>query len=190
MSLARGAGATLLAFIVAMSAAGQDPSGQAAPILRAGAVVEAARELDCRFLSLEGEAIGEFLERGDQGWLNLLDQGTAIGVWAERAALPAGIDYGSYRRRGSLLRVRGILHRACPEHGGDLDLHALEIELIAPGAATPHPVARSRLVLAAILLLAAALSGLLWLRTEAAARGLGREARPSPRPGSARRPPR
>ena len=125
-------------------------------------LIERAKELDGREVNFVGEAIGEPMRRGDHVWLNLLDSGGAIGIWAKRAYLPAIRFFGSAAARGDTLRVRGIFHRSCQEHGGDLDIHAMALEVVARGELTPVTLHGGRMALAAGLLLAAAVAFLLW----------------------------
>jgi hypothetical protein len=125
-------------------------------------LIEKARELDGREVELVGEAIGESMRRGDHVWLNLLDGGGAIGIWARRADLPEILFFGSYDARGDALRVRGVFHRSCPEHGGDLDIHATTLEVVARGELKRVTLHAGRMALAAGLLLAAAVAFLLW----------------------------
>ena len=125
-------------------------------------LIERARELDGREVEFAGEAIGDSMRRGDHVWLNLLDAGGAIGVWVERADLPALACFGSAEARGDTLRVRGIFHRSCPEHGGDLDIHAAAVEVVARGELKMETLHTGRMALAAGLLLAAAAVFFLW----------------------------
>ena len=125
-------------------------------------LIERARELDGREVEFVGEAIGESMRRGEHVWLNLLDAGGAIGIWASRADLPAIRHFGTAAARGDTLRVRGIFHRSCPEHGGDLDIHAVALEVVARGELTQETLHPGRLALAAGLLLAAAAVFFLW----------------------------
>ena len=44
------------------------------------------------------------------------------------------INYtGSYKSSGDKIEVTGIFHRACLEHGGDLDIHAESVRKIESG---------------------------------------------------------
>ncbi len=62
---------------------------------------------------------------------------------------------GSYRYCGDRVLVIGTFHRACPEHGGDLDIHAVRLEVVAPGFEKKYPLDRARLVRVLILSCAA-----------------------------------
>jgi len=121
-----------------------------------------SKEFDGRSVEFVGEAIGESMRRGDHVWLNLLDSGGAIGVWANRADLPAIRYFGSSAARGDTLWVRGIFHRSCPEHGGDLDIHAAALEVVTPGELKRETLHSGRMALAAGLLLSAAVAFFLW----------------------------
>jgi hypothetical protein len=96
--------------------------------------VARAAELDGRAMTFEGEAIGEAL-RADSGtvWVNVLGDGTAIGVWMPREMASQITRYGVYRQTGDTVRVTGILNRACDKHGGDLDVHATSLTVIETG---------------------------------------------------------
>ena len=125
-------------------------------------LIERARELDGREVVFVGEAIGEAMRRGDHVWLNLLESGGAIGIWVRRADMPAIRYFGSASARGDTLRVRGIFHRSCPEHGGDLDIHASALEVVTRGELKRETLHAGRMALAAGLLLSAAVAFLLW----------------------------
>ena len=125
-------------------------------------LIERARELDGREVEFAGEAIGDSMRRGDHVWLNLLDTSGAIGIWASRADLPAIRFFGSAAAQGDTVRVRGIFHRSCPEHGGDLDIHAAALEVVARGELRQVALHAGRMALAAGLLLSAAVAFLLW----------------------------
>ncbi|HCM27614.1 MAG TPA: DNA-binding protein [Treponema sp.] len=139
------------------------------PISSAEAV-EKAKELDGRVVEFVGEAIGEALRRGDHAWLNLGDGNAALGVWMLAADIPAGLSFGSYERTGDRVRVRGDFRRACPEHGGDMDIHAHEAVIIEKGNVTDHPVDPSRLIAALFFLALSAGLLYIWIRIERSAK--------------------
>jgi hypothetical protein len=96
-------------------------------------LIENAQSYDGEQVVYEGEVIGEEMHRRDGVWVNLYDGDNSIGVWLspEMAEI---IDYkGGYKARGDILEVRGIFNRACPQHGGDLDIHAISLRKIKPG---------------------------------------------------------
>ncbi len=170
--------AALLAAILALAGTGpalaEDSLAQPVPApsaarpdtpVASSRLVEEARALDGARLAFEGEAIGAALSRGGYAWLNLSDGSYAIGIWLPRAETGKVRRYGSYTGKGDLVRVEGVFHRSCPEHGGDLDIHAEQLEIVAAGAPAAHPVGRGRLILAGALLLAGLAVVHLWRRT-------------------------
>lgn len=157
----------VLATTRSAAAQGAAASTRAPLAATANELVERAKALDGAVVVFEGEAIGDPLPRGDHAWVNVLDGGGAIGVWLPRGDLGQIEHYGSYRWKGDRLRVVGVFHRACPEHGGDLDIHATSLEVIERGAAIPHPASPAEIALAAVLLAAGLLALILWRRREA-----------------------
>ena len=138
---------SIAAGLLAESAFGQVSSSR---------LIEEARALDGQTVEYSGELIGEPLPRGDHVWINVHDGSNALGVWAGREALPAVRYYGSYRASGDWVRVRGVFHRSCPEHGGDMDIHADSLDVARVGHTVDHVFNTGRAVVALLLLGAAA----------------------------------
>jgi hypothetical protein len=99
-----------------------------------------------------GEIIGEALRRGDHAWLNVYDGNNAIGVWVPSVLLENVKHTGGYKWLGDRIRVHGIFHRACPEHGGALDIHAQDLLVAEPGQLIIEDLSsRKILILVALL---------------------------------------
>ncbi|MBU1727545.1 MAG: DNA-binding protein [Candidatus Omnitrophica bacterium] len=115
---------------------------------------------DGKTVTYSGEVIGDVMKRGKFAWANVFDGKRAIGVWAP-AGLVKGIrNTGSYKSTGDKVEVTGIFNRACPEHGGDLDLHAQELVIVQPGHEVTEKIKKNEIVFAVILLL---ILGLIWI---------------------------
>lgn len=84
---------------------------------------------DGRTISFEGEIIGDIMKQGRYAWINVSDGRAAIGVFTA-ADNVKGLSAGGYKRRGDIVRVRGEFHRACPRHGGDMDIHADSVTVL------------------------------------------------------------
>ncbi|MDP2940412.1 MAG: DNA-binding protein [Candidatus Omnitrophota bacterium] len=98
-------------------------------------LIEHAKEYDNKTVSFQGEVIGDIMRRGNFAWVNINDFANAIGIWL-KADLTKEISYaGSYKFRGDVVLVQGTFNRACPQHGGDLDIHANSLEIIGTGKA-------------------------------------------------------
>ncbi len=101
-------------------------------------LINNAKHYDGKIMDYEGEVIGEVMPRGEFVWVNVYDGSNAIGIWLRRD-LTSGIVYaGSYKARGDWVAVTGIFHKNCPEHGGDLDIHAQAIHTLKAGRVTPE----------------------------------------------------
>jgi hypothetical protein len=146
------------------------PEGTEVERLDCRSAIFRAGELDGRIVEIEAEAIGCRMARGSYSWINIGGFGKALGAWAPSEVIPEELSFGSWSRTGDTLLVRGILNKACAEHGGELDIHAASIEIAARGAPTPHPVEPSRLAAAIGLVLVAAALLPVWLARERAAR--------------------
>jgi len=103
------------------------------------AVAESGKELienseifDGNLVSFQGEVIGVMI-RGDHAWVNVLDNGYAVGIWcrAEDARMISFI--GDYGHVGDIVSVSGVFHKDCLEHGGDLDIHAENFTILVSG---------------------------------------------------------
>ena len=118
-------------------------------------LIEQARLLDGQMIIYQGEVIGDVMRRKDGYWINVLNHESAIGIWlnAEQRALITVA--GKYNVQGDQIVITGRFNRACPEHGGDLDIHAGSIEIVRPGFTRPAQIDWSRLILASLMLVLA-----------------------------------
>ena len=124
-------------------------------------LIDHAKDYDNQTVVYEGEVLGDILYRGDFAWLAVYDGSNTIGVYVTRAQAEEIAFVGGYGVRGDSIRIEGVFHRACAEHGGDLDIHADTLKVLSTGARVPMPVSRLMMILAIALPLPAA--GLLFL---------------------------
>jgi hypothetical protein len=97
-------------------------------------LLEAPESYDGQTVQISGELIGQALYQKHGVWFHLLDEeGSAIGIWAQKEELPPLTYYGKFGVQGDRLSLRGTFFKACPIHGGDTDIHLLEIDEIHPG---------------------------------------------------------
>jgi len=148
-------------FVSSTLASGEEPR-----VVSCKELIDRGRDYEGKEILFEGEAIGDPMRRGDHAWVNLLDSSGAMGAWMPARDLASFVHYGSYREKGDLVRLRGVFHRACPDHGGDMDIHVESIEALARGRAQAHPVDRAELLLAPLSLLAAGGLYAFWRRRE------------------------
>ncbi|MDI6823500.1 MAG: hypothetical protein QME93_07700 [Bacillota bacterium] len=116
------------------------PVGEDGGVLAPAQLVASPARYHGRMVTLRGEVIGSIMLRGGHGWVNVGDPVAAVGVWAPAAALRVTRFSGGYARRGDTVLVTGVFHQACPQHGGDPDVHASSLQVVESGAPLEHPV--------------------------------------------------
>jgi len=116
-------------------------------------LLENAAGFDGKAVTFRGEVIGVII-RGDFAWVNILDNGYAIGVWCRAENAKQVSFIGDYSHVGDTVEVAGTFHMACVEHGGDLDIHADNFTIVAQGREVDRsvslPLAALSVVLAAV----------------------------------------
>lgn len=108
-------------------------------------LIEKAAAYDNQEISYEGEAIGTTLDRGSNVWLNVNDGNNAIGIWAGKEKTKALEHWGSYKQKGDRIFVEGVFHKACPEHGGGLDIHARQLVVVEEGGVVPETISSQKI---------------------------------------------
>jgi len=104
-----------------------------AQILSSTELINNAKQYDNKIVIYKGEVIGDIMTRKDFTWININDGVNALGIWSERKMTKDIFYTGSYKSRGDTVEVEGVFHRSCPEHGGDLDIHAQALRKIKSG---------------------------------------------------------
>jgi hypothetical protein len=139
-----------------------------------GELVENANERDGQVVTFTGEAIGEAMRRGSMAWIHLnddaymwrnIEEGTTLGGYNSGQAVWVAADlaerisfFGDFAHEGDVVEVTGVFHAACPEHGGDMDIHATGMRVVLVGHRVSDPVDPRHLVFALALAVAAALA--------------------------------
>jgi hypothetical protein len=96
-------------------------------------LINSAKQYDGKTVAYEGEVIGDIMVRGEYAWLNVNDGQNAIGIWMDKDLTKDILYTGSHKFKGDWIEVTGVFHRACLEHGGDLDIHAQAIRKVRQG---------------------------------------------------------
>jgi hypothetical protein len=140
-------------------------------------------------VTIRGEVIGDLMVRGAYAWITVNDDhyseksieeggplvgmsNAGIGVWVPEADTRDIKTLGGYKNKGCKVVVTGVFHRACPEHGGDTDIHATSVEVIRPGYPFSHPFKWGELL--AIIMLSGVIA-LLWFRLRARVKRVAKE---------------
>jgi hypothetical protein len=114
-------------------------------------LVEKAAALDGKTVEFQGEVVGDVMIRGEHAWINVNDGTRTIGVWIKKSQAESIEFTGDYNHLGDMVKLSGIFHRACPMHGGDLDIHAEKFAVAQKGELIDHPVNPAKAVIAGIL---------------------------------------
>jgi len=96
-------------------------------------LINNAKQYDGKTVVYAGEVIGDIMPRGEFAWVNVNDNENAIGIWIDADLTKDLLYTGSYKSKGDWIEVTGVFHRACLEHGGDLDIHAQKLTKISQG---------------------------------------------------------
>jgi len=142
-------------------------------------LIDHAKDYDGQSIIYEGEVVGDILYRGEYAWLAVFDGNNTIGCYVTKAQADQVSFVGGYGKKGDTIRVQGVFHRACAEHGGDLDIHADSIKVLSVGARVQTPLSRPVTILAIALPLPAAAMLLLVWRRRAASRPVEQKSLPS-----------
>ncbi len=106
-------------------------------------LINNAKRYDGKTVVYTGEVIGEVMlrNRGIAAWVNVLEGSNAIGIWLGKELMGFREGHiGNYKSRGDIIEIEGVFHRSCLEHGGDLDIHALNLSKVSDGADMPETI--------------------------------------------------
>ncbi len=115
-------------------------------------------EFDQQEVVFKGEAIGDLMIRGEDGWVNISDGKSAIGVFGPAALLEQINLLGGYHTRGDMVKITGIFHHHCPKHHGGTHVSARKIEVLQEGFIQEEELSPLKLYLSILLALLAMLS--------------------------------
>ncbi len=128
-------------------------------------LIDHAKDYDKQSVVYEGEVLGDILYRGDYAWLAVFDGSNTVGVYVTADQAKQISVVGGYGKHGDTIHVEGVFHRACVEHGGDLDIHANTVAVLHAGESVQMPLSRLVTILAIVLPVpAAVLLFLVWKR--------------------------
>jgi len=127
----------LLAFFLSLSLNTQVCAGA---ITNINTLIEKSQVFDGQVVTIEGEAIGESMLRGEYAWINIIDNTNAIGVWLKASDAQRITSFGDYRHKGDIVKITGTFSRNCTEHGGDIDIHSNTFEITERGYKQPEKI--------------------------------------------------
>jgi hypothetical protein len=128
------------------------PPAVFAQSLSSSELINNAKQYDGKIINYSGEVIGDIMLRRGAAWVNINDGENALGVWVNSGLVKEINFTGSYKTRGDNVEVVGVFHRACTEHGGDLDIHAQNIRKSGSGRVVKERLNSDKLHLSFALL--------------------------------------
>lgn len=134
-------------------------------------LVENANAWNGRIITFTGEAIGEAMVRGKMAWIHLnddaymwknIEEGARLGGYNSGHAVWISADlvreirfFGNFKHEGDVVKIVGTFNAACPQHGGDMDIHASTLEIVRAGHPVHHVINTPRAMVAGVLLVLA-----------------------------------
>ncbi len=157
-----------LVLTCALALVGPLPALAQAKLVTSTQLIEQNKNWNNKKVTFQGEVIGDVMRRGDFAWINVNDDAyqrrnveegqklvgynSGQSVWVPSSLVEQIQFVGGYDASGDIVRVTGIFRNACPEHGGDMDIHASTLSLVTPGHVVAHPFDFVRLLVAIALL--------------------------------------
>lgn len=130
-------------------------SANAAATVKINDLIEKIAYYDGRQVTVEGEAIGEVLQRDEYAWVNINDGSNAIGIWLTADDAERISSFGDYKHVGDTLRITGVFSRNCTEHGGDVDIHCSRLDIVSKGYHKNEIIPRDKIIAASVLFVVA-----------------------------------
>ncbi|MDP2928533.1 MAG: DNA-binding protein, partial [Candidatus Omnitrophota bacterium] len=115
-------------------------------------LINNAKQYDGEVVDYRGEVIGDIMMRGQYVWVNINDGQNAIGIWTLETLIKDITHKGSYGFKGDMVEITGKFNRSCPEHGGDLDIHAQIMRKVISGRQIFESLDFNKIKIALILL--------------------------------------
>jgi hypothetical protein len=126
-------------------------SADAADLVTVNDLINNEFQYDGKTVVIEGEAIGEVLERGEYSWINVSDGSNAIGIWLDTEKAAEIAHFGDYKHVGDTVRITGMFSRNCPEHSGEVDIHCQTFEIVKRGEYVRETVSQTKIIVCVIL---------------------------------------
>ncbi len=109
-------------------------------------LIEKAKGYNNQVVEYEGEVVGDVMVRGGFAWVNVNDGQNALGIWGQKDQIQNIVNRkGFYKCKGDIVRVKGTFHRACAQHGGDLDIHMSKGARIKDGFSISRPLSSTKM---------------------------------------------
>ena len=139
--------------------------------VNSASLVENASAWNGHVVTFKGEVIGEAMVRGKMAWIHLnddaymwknIEEGAKLdgynsghAVWAPANLAMKIRFFGDFKHEGDVVKIVGTFNAACPQHGGDMDIHASTLQIVRVGHPVHHVINTPRAIIAGVLLVLA-----------------------------------
>ena len=139
--------------------------------VNSASLVENASAWNGHVVTFKGEVIGEAMVRGKMAWIHLnddaymwknIEEGAQLGgynsghaVWAPANLAMKIRFFGDFKHEGDVVKIVGTFNAACPQHGGDMDIHGSTLQIVRVGHPVHHVINTPRAIIAGVLLVLA-----------------------------------
>ena len=106
---------------------------------------------DGKVVTIEGEPIGEAMNRGTYSWINVNDGTNALGIWLASPDAERIKTFGDYKHTGDIVRISGVFLKNSPEHGGDVEIDCSSLEIIKKGHTVGEQLTNVKILTATLL---------------------------------------
>lgn len=116
-----------------------------------GTLIEEGSNWDGKSVVIEGEVIGDVMNRGAFSWINVADETGAIGVYIDTLEANKISMTGNYKYSGDRVQIEGTFHRALKDVGGEMAIAGESLRVSQSGEKVNHLVKTERLIVLGIL---------------------------------------
>jgi hypothetical protein len=103
-------------------------------------IINDPKRYDGQEVTIQGEVVGDIMERKNGIWVNVDDGSESIGIWVTKDIMVKTPYIGNYKTKGNIYKIEGVFHNTCALHGGETDIHATELKSIREGYLLKHPI--------------------------------------------------
>lgn len=113
-----------------------------------------------KFLTVQGQAVGSVMRRGNYAWVNMTDGSQTLGFWMPYSIAKEIKFTTSYNFKGDILTVEGTFVAMSLKHDGDMEFDVAKMVKIVPGGKIHHQINMEKVV---ILILLSSIALAIWI---------------------------
>ena len=123
----------------------------AADITKIDYLVNNMEQFDGKLVTIEAEAIGESMNRGNYSWINVADGTNAIGIWLKSSDAAKITNFGDYKHIGDTVQIVGMFSRNSLTNGGEVEIDCSSFKIVQKGYTLQEQVQTRKIFMATLL---------------------------------------